>query len=254
MAKCEWNDESYTFDITCNPRDAKLVHHLFLPAISDVIREEEEKNGIREAVIGRRREHAYSDSDSDSSVYSGSIAADLVDEDGPVSSLELNCTAVWLILRKIKSWKIQRLTVWMAQQGLQLGPQLGVTTQESDDSVKIPVDHYPPEVSSLQFKHAWRSGTDLPIVTDSDLQQLSQLTGCQLVKGPDDDVVYIGATTRQSVHLAILKLDNILKYSVGIFFCGESALADYIPRVQRHTKLIFSTQRKHRTSNSPSSI
>ncbi|RDL38391.1 uncharacterized protein BP5553_02731 [Venustampulla echinocandica] len=197
-AKCEWNDETYTFDITCSPQDAKLVHHLFFGAISSVIKEEEQKNGIREAVICPERNESDSDSDSSNCSDSDSNESDAamrVDEDGP-----------------IESWKIQRLTAWMAQQGLQPGPQFGAAAQELD-STKTSADQYPPEIVNLQFKHIWRSGADIHCVTDGDLQQLNQLTGCQLVKGLDGGMVYIGAGAEQDIHLAVLKLDNIRKYS-----------------------------------------
>jgi hypothetical protein len=54
------------------------------------------------------------------------------------------------------------------------------------------------------------------IVSDFDLAELQRLTGCQLFKDGGIGKIIIGGNLQEDCDLALLKLDNMRKYYVGL--------------------------------------
>lgn len=52
----------------------------------------------------------------------------------------------------------------------------------------------------------------LGVLSDTTLEELQRLTGCQFVRDIDNGTIFMGASIEELCHLAIIKLDNIQKY------------------------------------------
>jgi hypothetical protein len=75
---------------------------------------------------------------------------------------------------------------------------------------------YPDNISPLDHKYVWPSPLDLDVVCPGrTLQRLISLTGCLMVKSLNEREIFIGATLEENIHLAISKLDNLVKYGVS---------------------------------------
>ena len=81
---------------------------------------------------------------------------------------------------------------------------------------------YPPEIQSMSEKYTWPSnnGYDKNIVcsdvfSDETLSRLKGLIGCIMVKSTDKPVIYLGASSEETIHLAISRLDNLYNYAVS---------------------------------------
>jgi hypothetical protein len=85
-----------------------------------------------------------------------------------------------------------------------------------DDYASLSKPQYPIEILSMKEKYIWRCQLDLNLVLpNKTLRQLIGITGCVIVKSLNENIIYIGSTSEESIHLAILKLDNLAKYAVS---------------------------------------
>ncbi|EHL02438.1 hypothetical protein M7I_1515 [Glarea lozoyensis 74030] len=79
------------------------------------------------------------------------------------------------------SSKIQRLPEYLER--------YNQATNHDDDTASFSKHQYPIEILSMNEKYVWR------------------------FKSLNENVVYVGSTSEESIHLAILKLDNLAKYA-----------------------------------------
>ncbi|KAH6670732.1 hypothetical protein B0J14DRAFT_102216 [Halenospora varia] len=193
-----------------------------------VITEEEHKNNINlpKTVVLDQWKGSDDDSDVSSDEEDKDFAVGDIDEDAP-----------------IESRLIQRLTVWLAQYRERTSAGASAVGS-SDDTL------YPQAVRSCKAKSMWHCENDLDgIASNTVLLELRRLTGCELIKSLNENMVYIGAREEENVHLALSKLDNIRKYATSSILIGHSFYSEtledpllafkYILDVKVHRKRLF---------------
>ncbi|KAH8674739.1 hypothetical protein BGZ60DRAFT_557090 [Tricladium varicosporioides] len=224
----KWDNEHYVFQLKCHAQNFKAVEHLFREIMVMIITEEEHKNNINlpKTVVFDKWKDSDDDSDASSDGGDEYITVNDVDEDAP-----------------IESRLIQHLNAWLAQNREHISASIS-GTGSSDDTL------YPPEITSCKAKSVWRCEDKIDeIASNTVLLELRHLTGCELVKSLNENMVYVGAREEASVHLAITKLDNIQKYANSSIFIGHSFYSEahkdpllafkYILDVKVHKKRIF---------------